>query len=377
LTIFSSSPQNRSLNLQPLEIRAINMLVSSELSQASTVHHLVNIWADRYLPNLSILSRGIDPDIRARLREAVTAAGRAQTAAKLPPPLVEDTCKLAAVRVKEMYDHLPKVCDLLEALRLAQFSSRVYLQLLEVYQASSDAVKPLPETPRIPSGDAFLSAWGIPKIDTLASTLEPLLLEFQEQYVVSKDWRTLGFITTQINFSNALLLEQLTPAEQVLITPYFTFLEEQVALPWQRICAAAEKWDAAAPEFILVKQMLPRVPEIARAAYLKLSHSFPGYSSRRGRLTDSSIKHSCLRDFSMFQAYLWLCLLQGSLRTIEQELVALCVMVLECVDVPWEMTLQGTHVLIDEIQARLSPDQKKLVEPYTTGLLQAFQQWRG
>lgn len=73
----------------------------------------------------------------------------------------------------------------------------------------------------------------------------------QEQYLISKDWRSLGFITTQINFSNALLLEQLTPIEQILISPYLTFIEEQVALPWQRICAAAVNHDLTSPAFAI------------------------------------------------------------------------------------------------------------------------------
>ncbi|MBD0266947.1 MAG: hypothetical protein ICV77_01510 [Cyanobacteria bacterium Co-bin8] len=349
------------------------MLVSSQLSQVPTVERLVNIWADRYLPNLSILSLGNDPSMRSELREASSQNGRAQTAGKLNKHLIEQNCKLASVRTKNLYEQLPEILDFMEAVRLSQFASRIYLKLLEVYQDSPSVAVSSKAELLATFGDSSLAAWGIPKIDKLADTLEPLILEFQEQHMISKDWRTLGFITTQINFSNALLLEQLTPAEQVLIKPYFRFVEEQVALPWQRICAAAAKHAPDSPTFTLVEFMLPMVPRISIAVYKRLCKSFPSHYSRRGKLSDLEIKHSCLRDFSMFQAYLWLCVLQGSLKAVEQELVALCIMVLESVGVPWEMTAQANELLMDEVLNCLEPSQKALIKPYTDGMIQAFQ----
>lgn len=340
------------------------MLVSSRLSQDQTVEHLVSIWANRYLPNLSILPIADKASIRRELREATSPEGRTQTVAKLTKHIVEDRCKLAAVRVKDLYDHLPQGCDLMEALRLAQFASRVYLKLLEVYQESSSTITSTEKLWKT-FGDSSLAAWGIPKIEELADTLEPLLLDFQEQHLISKNWRTLGFITTQINFSNALLLAQLTPVEQVLINPYFSFLEEQVALPWQRICAAAARHNQASPAFALVERMMPEASDISIAVYNRLCDAFPNHYSRRGKLDNLAIKHSCLRDFNMFQAYLWLCILQGNLSVIEQELVALCIMVLECVDVSWDATIQGTEFLVDEILARLDSQQRDLVQPYS------------
>lgn len=348
------------------------MLVSAQLSQVPTVDRLVSIWADRYLPNLSVLSIGDDPLIRSELRDAASPSGRARTAAKLHQRLVEQNCRLAAVRTKDLYAHLSNVLDLEEARRLAHFASLIYLKVLEVYQAAPSITKVSQEDLWATFGNSSLSAWGIPRIDKLANTLEPLLLQFQKQHEISKDWRTLGFITTQINYSNALLLEQLTPVEQTLIYCYFKFIEEQVALPWQRICAAAAKHDLASPTFILVKSMLPISSEIAITVYDRLFKSFPHHYSRRGRLNNPAIKHSCLRDLEMFQAYLWLCVLQGSLAVVEQELVALCIMVLESVGVPWEMTARGNELLMEEVLNRLDSDQKVLVQPYADGMIEAF-----
>jgi Phycobilisome protein len=346
------------------------MLVSAQLSGVPTVERLVPIWADRYLPDLSLLPIGDDALIRRQLREAALSSGRAQMVAKLNPGFVEDQCKLAALRVRDLYQHLPQVCDFMEAVRLSQFASRIYLKLLEVYQESPETT-PQAEL-EATFGNSSLAAWGIPKIDKLAHLLEPFLLDFQEQHFLAKNWRTLGFITTQINFSNALLLEPLTPAEQVLISPYFSFVEEQVALPWQRICAAAASHDLHAPAFLLVEQMLPVASQISAVVYERLQQAFPNHVSRRGTLSLPAIRHSCLRDFDMFQAYLWLCVLQGSSKVIEQELLALCIMVLECVDVSWQTTVRATELLMEEILTRLNADQRALVKPYTEGMVQTF-----
>ena len=68
----------------------------------------------------------------------------------------------------------------------------------------------------------------------------------------------------------------------------------------------------------------------------------------------------------MFKPILWLAVLQGSLRVVEQELVALCIVVLEKIGVPWKMTAQGIQMLVDEINSRLDADESKLLKPYTT-----------
>lgn len=350
------------------------MLVSSKLSQVPTVERLVKIWADRYLPDLSTLSIGNDPLIRSELRDASLPKGRAQTAAKLPKYLIEESCKLAAVRTRDLYDHLPEACDVREAVHLSQSATRIYLKLMEVYQESPCVAMASKEDLWATFGNSSLSAWGIPKIDKLADTLEPLLLQFQEQHIISKDWRTLGFITTQINFTNLLLLDPLTSVEQVLISPYFNFLEEQVALPWQRICAAAARHDLKSPAYVLVEEMLPMSSSISMAVHEQLCKSFGSHYSRRGRLNNAAIKHSCLRDLNMFQAYLWLCVLQGNLKVVEQELVALCVMVLESIGVPWDMTAKGNELLMSEILSRLDYSQTLLVQPYTDSMIKAFQQ---
>ena len=74
----------------------------------------------------------------------------------------------------------------------------------------------------------------------------------------------------------------------------------------------------------------------------------------------------------MFQAYLWLCVLQGNLDAIEQELFVLCDLVYRGIGIPWEMASQATVYLVAEIMQNLKPSDQKLLDPYAYGLIKAF-----
>ena len=277
--------------------------------------------------------------------------------------------------------------DLSEAQRLAHYAFRVYQQLSTIYaKVFSPSAKMPTDATLIPldlqlQGNFFLS-WAIPPIAKLAKIIEPVLLEFQEQHIATKNWRTLGFLTTLLNFSNELIFTKLTKTqltrrrlslcEQVLLLPYFKFIEEQVALPWERVCAAAASHSLSSPAFILVEQMFPQSRDIAQVVYRKLMKLLPHHRSRRGKLEHPGITHSCLRDLEMFQAYLWLCVLEGNMVAIEKELVGLCVLVMTGVDVKWEMVELWNNVLIEELLVRVTPTQRRLLKPYTQELKDIF-----
>lgn len=344
------------------------MLVITQFAKTPSVARLTKFWAERYTLDLSSDCLQ-DPAWSYReLAQAASLEGRANTAAKLEPSLVDIKCQMAGILARQLYEYTPNTLDLNEARRLTQSAYQIYLKLIEVYQLSSG----ITTSSWAMAGDSSLCAWGIPDIEQLAKILEPVLLEFQEQHIASKDWRTLGFITTLLNFSNKLLLYNLTPIEQALIIPYFKFVEEQVAIPWQRVCAAAAKHEQGSPALTLVEQLLPDCDRIAQSVYSRMTQLFPNHRSRRGGLTDPGIKHSCIRDLNMFQAYLWLCVLEGSMESVEKELVALCIMVMEGVGVSWELTEQWTELLIYEIMSRVTLEQRSLLQPYSQGMQQAF-----
>ncbi len=343
------------------------MLKTVPAVKTPSVERLLNLWAHRYTLDLSFLS--IDDSSYASLVATASPEGRALTAAKLKDNVLDVNCQMAWVQTKTLYGYIPNILDLNEARRITQFAFRVYRKILEIYQKRF--VSTASPTEKALTGNS-VSAWGIPPIEELAYALEPILLLFQEQHIVSKDWRSLGFMTTQLNFSNKLILKKLTHFEQVLIAPYLKFVEEQVAMPWQRVCVTAAKYNVGSPALNLVEQMLPAAPEIAEAVYRQLVELLPNHHSRRGELSDPDITHSCLRDLNMFQAYLWLCFLEKSMQPMQSELLPLCEMVVEGVHIKWELTEKWCQVLADEIISRLNDEQKALVLPYIQGMQKVF-----
>ena len=342
------------------------MLIDYELSQIQTVDHLIKIWTARYVPNVSTLALDNNRAIRDRLRLTVSKQGRLKTANKLHKHLIEDQCSLAAVRARELYSYYdPSIYE--ETANLAKFTSRIYLKLMEVYQESTSMVISSEAT-----SDLSLETWGIPNIEELALELGLLLLELKERYRSAKSWQSVGFLSTQITLSNELILEQLEPTEQVFINCYLKFLEEQVSLPWQRVCAATAKCTLAAQAFSIVERMLPLTTEISTIVYERWSKSFQSYSSRRGSINHPGVKHSLIRDLDMFQAYLWLCFLEKNTAFIDQELSAICSIVLNALKISWEMIIEGVFLLTDEITQRLEPEQQELVKPYIRAMIRTF-----
>jgi len=337
------------------------MLKASEITKTPSAERLLNVWARRYTPEISSLvanSSSCD-----ELLKAATPEGRASTADKLRDKMLDINCQMGWIQTKNLYSYIPNVLDLSEARRITKFSFRVYKKLLEIYQQQS---------PKIEVENNSLSQWVIPAVEELSYALEPILMIFQEQHVASKDWRSLGFMTSQLNFTNKLMMKKLTVAEKALLSPYFKFVEEQVAMPWGRVCSKAANYELNSPRLKLVEQMMPIAPEIAQSVYRNLIELLPNNRSRRGKLTDQGITHSCLRDLNMFQAYVLLCFLEKSMEPIEQELIPLCAMVVEGVEIKWELTQKWCEVLASEMESRLDAQQKELLQPYTQGMGHAF-----
>lgn len=218
--------------------------------------------------------------------------------------------------------------------------------------------------------------WGTPNVRLLTDALAAVFEEYRQQYTLAKSWRTVGFLTTQLNFTNQMLLRKLTPVEQVLIRPYFQFLEEMACMPWLRVCQSAAQHELTSPAFTLVEKMMSSASKIGRSTYEKMLEAVPNHSSRRGRLTDPEVAHSCLRDLDMFQSYLWLALLEKSFAPIDKELLNVCVMVMDAVDVKWDLIERWNQTITAEILQRLTAEQQTVFQPYAEVLQEAFRRRR-
>jgi hypothetical protein len=352
------------------------MLKIVKLEQKSpTVDCLLKLWRKRYSFDFSSVNLSANPFFYQELVEAASLPGRALTSNKLREQIIRPRCEFAGIKAVKFYADLPSVVTLTEVRKLTELSCQIYLKLLEIYQQSW--LIPTSEMERflalaVDSHAVFFSEWVIPPVEELATVLEPFLLKFQAQHLVSKDWHIIGFLTTQLNFTNNLLLKLITIPEQILLKPYFQFIEEQVALPWQRICAAAVNYLPENPVFKLVEQMLPVSQEIAQTAYERLIQIFPNYCTRSGLLSHSDLAEPSLRDLNMWQSYLWLCVLENSTIAIKKELLPLCAIVLPTLKIEWDLIEQWLKLLTDEILARVTSSQKLIVLPYLQEMQQIF-----
>ncbi|MBO3459291.1 hypothetical protein G7B40_007235 [Aetokthonos hydrillicola Thurmond2011] len=350
------------------------MLKTTYVETTPSVKRLLNLWALHYKPDLSSLPLYQESFICLFL-ETASPEGRSKTVAKFKDNLLDINSQMAWIQTKSLHNYIPNVLNFKEAKKITDSAILVYKVLLNIYQNqllyNSSFVNEISRT-EDNLHDNSLTDFRILTIQELADGLQPILIEFQEQHIACNDWHSLGFMTTQLKFTNKLILNQVTPIEKLLLSPYLKFVEEQVAIPWQRVCVAATKHDLNSPALALVEKMLPAAEQIAQNVYNQLVELFPNYMSRSGLLSSPTVAQSSLRDLKMFQAYLWLSVLEQSLAAVEQELVNLCLMVMEKVDVKWEVLQQWNKILMDEVLNQLQPEQRMILLPYTQGMQQAF-----
>ncbi|MBD2018127.1 hypothetical protein H6F96_29705 [Microcoleus sp. FACHB-53] len=355
------------------------MLRTTPLVNNTSVDRLAKLWADRYVPDLSTFSSSRGYLASSELVEAASPQGRVQTVAKLQR-MVEINCKCAGIQTNVIFSYIPNVVSLTESQGIAKAASQVYQKVLEIYQQQSTPpalLSAIPEGETLDlSADVFKSEimprLSLLEVKHLATAIEPILLQLQSKHLSTTDRRTIGFMSTQFHLSAKLVLNRLTMPEQLLLSPYFKFVEEQVCIPWQRVCAAAAKHELNSPILALVQKLLPLSQEIAKRVYSQAVQLYPNHRSRRGGLSDAGVRTSSIRDIEMFQGYLWLCALEGNMRPVEEELLPLCMMVFPSIDVTWELVEQLLPLLVAEIQEVLLPAQMRLLLPYTQAMKQLF-----
>jgi hypothetical protein len=349
------------------------LLPTSYATKTSSVEILLNLWAERYTVDVSSLSK--NPKFYGELVKAARPEARSLTASKLLNNVLSRTMAQVEIHAKSLYEYIPELINSQSGIKITQFACEVYQKLVFVYQQQSGlVVTPVTKQTAI-NGIAepiTLLLRAIPDIENIAKQLEESLLKYQEQHSMTNDRRLIGFLTTLFKFSNKILISQLTSVEKVLLCPYFKFVEEQISLPWQRICVAAASHQPGSQTLTLVERMLPLTDEISSTVYFKMLQRFPEHRNLRGGLGDPDVTHSSLRDLHMFQCYLWLCVLEGNLKPVENELVPLCVMVLPSVGVKWDMTHKWLRLLFDEIESRLMPEDQPIVLNYIQGTESAF-----
>jgi len=344
---------------------------------------IVKYWEERYVPDISTLSSKEKNLNFSRLLELSSPQHREKTVAEVER-LMRIQCDFAGIKSNILFSYIPNVVNLSDTQQLSQYIQLVYHAALEVYkqQPPLSVPTPLSEVERqllgtIDISSNFFKHWVMPAVrlrttKQLSRELRPIFERLRQQHLLAENPRAIGFISTQFHFSTTFVFNHLKLPEQVLLSPYFKFVEEQVCIPWQRVCRAAAKHALYSPSLTLVQKLLPASQEIALNVHRSAAKLYPNHFSRRGNLNHPGVKASSIRDIEMFQAYLWLCLLENSLAVVEEELLPLCMMVFPSIDVKWELVKQIMPLLVEEFKTRLQPEQMSILLPYTQGIEHLF-----
>ncbi|WP_414577411.1 hypothetical protein [Anabaena sp. CCY 9402-a] len=364
------------LNLKVLEKDSLPVIGS--INQSS-VESLAQQWAKKYLQNLQVDSSHQESDEQLDLSEIVSRAGREKTANKIMESLRSISAKAwnktEALLSAEIKRHAIDA-NLINPWEVAGDSFMIYQKTLNVYTQQA-TLRPL----SLVMKSAYeANSFGEQALEVFTEQVAPSQLArvisadigaMRKKYTCI-DPRVIGFVSMQFHYTSQMLLQPLDSVEQALVSAYFKVIDDHLYMPLQRAYDAAANHDYQSPALGAVQQLLPISTEIAKKICQRVIELHPNYYCLSGRLSDSVVKISSIRDVEMFQVYLWVCALEGNIAAIQQELFPLCVMLYPTLKVHWELIRFMLHLLRQEIQARLIPEQSQHLMPYFQVLWDMF-----
>jgi len=188
----------------------------------------------------------------------------------------------------------------------------------------------------------------------------------------SEDPRAIGFVSMQFHYTGQKVLEWLSPVEQALFAPYLKVMDDHIYMPLEASYEAAANHEAHSIALLAVQQLLPITTKIAHAVYERVSRQHPGYQSYSGALNSEVVKISSIRDVEMFQVYLCLCVLEGNIRSVQQELFPLSIMLYPCLQVSWTLIQEMLQAMLWEMHDHLSLAHVATFLPYLRTLSKIF-----
>jgi len=343
------------------------------------VESLAQQWAKKYLQGLHLDIDKEDTSDQLNLASIVSNTGRAKTAAELMSSLRTVSAKAwhktEALLAREVKRHRldPRVINPWE---IAGDSFRIYEKTLAVYTQQAPPRKLSMVLRMAPDGNPlYQKALEIYTEQVAPSYLVTVIGQdiglIRKKYT-SADPRVIGFVSMQFHYTSQMLLEKVSYLERSLVGAYFKVIDDHLYMPLQRAYDAAAKHDYESPALKAVQLMLPVSTEISKKICQRVIELYPSYRCYSGFLRESEVKISSIRDVEMFQVYLWVCALEGSITAIQQELFPLCVMLYPTLKVQWELVRQMLHLLGQEIQHRLPAEPASTLMPYFQVLWEMF-----
>ncbi|MBE9039715.1 hypothetical protein IQ235_02760 [Oscillatoriales cyanobacterium LEGE 11467] len=342
---------------------------------------LAKQWAKKYVQNLELETQDEQLSDRLKLAKVVSQEGRERTAQTLSNTLrlvsAQAWNKTEALLAKEVQRHHidPRLINPWE---IAADSFRIYDKVLAVYTQQG---KPQNISVSVAMGAANGSAhFYEQEIEVQTDRIPPSRLAtivggdigtIRKKYTAT-DPRLIGFVSMQFHYTSQMLLELLSPVEQMLVGSYFKVIDDHLYMPLQRAYEAAANLDYNSPILQAVQHWLPLGTEIAVAVCDRAIEQYPHYTSYTGKLSNPTVKISSIRDVEMFQVYLWVCALESNIDVVQQELFPLCVMLYPPLKVNWELVRSLVQFLNEEVRDRLAPRDFKIFSSYLQSVKMMF-----
>ncbi len=342
---------------------------------ADANNELLKIWIARYLPDLGSISSYVRHHAEERLRGAISESSRSATTQKLRQHLASD-CAHAATDTHQLLVATGNHIDTWQLKNLSTYIQTLYATLIDCYEQSFIFSPTLEYLHTIDCETERLAAAGsvIPKFENLLLTIGPILRELKAVYFSSINRHLLGFMTTQIHFTCQHIVSHLDLDERLWLGPYLRLLDELICIPWQHICAVMTAAEGGSEVVALVKRMLPQMSAISALTYQKALQTYPSHTSSQGRIQSAGVQRSSLRDLSMFQAYIWLCMLEGDVAIIEKRLLPICLQVFPITKVSWELVIFAIQTILEITQSQLNTSERELFETQAETIKNLFWQ---
>ena len=322
--------------MEPLSLQEL------ELNVNAPVQSLAGIWAKKYVEKLDSQDEQLFWEAKAPPMRRLTAEKLSQS---LRTASSQAWAKTEILLAREIKRHGIDP-ELIDPWAIAQDSHRIYRKALAGYAEQAPPQR-------------------------LSVLIGSDVGRLRHKYT-AQDPRVIGFVSMQFHYSGQILLQQLSASEQPLVNSYFKVIDDHLYMPLQRAYEAAAAHNEHSPTLRAVQQLLPVSSEIARSICQRVAQLYANYRCYSGVLPHPSVQISSIRDVEMFQIYLCVCVLEGSVAAIQQELFPLCVMLYPTLQVSWELVRQMLHLLGQEITHRLQQEHAKTFEPYFKVLWEMF-----
>ena len=342
----AQSPTDSTTQSQPGDITTVE---NSPESSNSNAHSLAALWAKKYYAAVTAPEETEQLKKAETLKEVTSKEGRDRTAKKLLQNLnlasAKAWSKTETLLAEEIRRHGINP-ELINPLEIAADTRFLFEKALNAY-----ALRATPRHLSVVVGRDFA--------------------RMREKYT-SVDPRAIGFVSLQFHNTGQMLLEWLSTTEQGLWMPYLKVMDDHMYMPLGAAYEAAANHDYDSPALAAVQHLLPIITKVAYKVCNEVSRINPNYHSSNGPLTKITVRTSSIRDVEMFQVYLCLCVLENNIRSVQQELFPLCVMLYPRLQVSWKLVQDMLKAMGWAMKLHLKANDMAVFLPYIHTLSEMF-----